>query len=49
MANIPILDLSPEVKELRPQILEAINRVLDKTNFIMGDDVKLLEQEAAAY
>jgi len=49
MANIPILDLSPEVEELRPQILEAINRVLDKTNFIMGDDVKLLEQEAAAY
>jgi len=49
MVNIPILDLAPEVAELRPQILAAVNRILDKTNFIMGEDVKLLEEEVATY
>ncbi|MDL2343005.1 DegT/DnrJ/EryC1/StrS family aminotransferase [Deinococcus sp. MIMF12] len=46
---IPILDLKPEVDELRGEIMAAIGRVLDRTDFIMGEDVHLFEQEVAAY
>lgn len=49
MSNIPILDLAPEITELRPKILEAVNTVLDKTNFIMGEEVKHFEQEVASF
>lgn len=47
--RIPILDLKPEIDELRPQLLAAIERVLDRTDFIMGEDVHLFEKEVAAY
>jgi dTDP-4-amino-4,6-dideoxygalactose transaminase len=47
--RIPILDLKPEIDELRPEIMAAIGRVLDRTDFIMGEDVHLFEQEVAAY
>jgi dTDP-4-amino-4,6-dideoxygalactose transaminase len=47
--QIPILDLRPEIDELRPEIMAAIGRVLDRTDFIMGEDVLLFEQEVAAY
>ncbi|GGR53968.1 aminotransferase [Deinococcus seoulensis] len=47
--QIPILDLSPEIAELRPEILAAIGRVLDRTDFIMGEDVHAFEQEVATY
>lgn len=47
--RIPILDLKPEIDELRPQLLAAIERVLDRTDFIMGEDVYLFEKEVAAY
>ena len=47
--QIPILDLRPEIDELRPEIMAAIGRVLDRTDFIMGEDVILFEQEVAAY
>ncbi|GAA4018284.1 DegT/DnrJ/EryC1/StrS family aminotransferase [Deinococcus rubellus] len=47
--QIPILDLKPEIDELRPEIMAAIGRVLDRTDFIMGEDVHLFEQEVAAY
>ncbi|GGO18967.1 DegT/DnrJ/EryC1/StrS family aminotransferase [Deinococcus humi] len=47
--QIPILDLKPEIDELRPEIMAAIGRVLDRTDFIMGEDVHLFEAEVAAY
>lgn len=46
---IPILDLKPEVGELRHEIMAAIGSVLDRTDFIMGEDVDLFEREVAAY
>lgn len=49
MSSIPILDLAPEIAELRPEILQAVNNVLDKTNFIMGEEVKHFEQEVASF
>lgn len=47
--NIPILDLKPEIQELRSEIHAAIDRVLDRTDFIMGEDVHLFEKEVAQY
>ena len=47
--HIPILDMKPEIDELRPEIMAAIGRVLDRADFIMGEDVLLFEQEIATY
>ncbi|WP_414578349.1 DegT/DnrJ/EryC1/StrS family aminotransferase [Anabaena sp. CCY 9402-a] len=47
--NIPVLDLKPQYNALKTEIQEAIDRVLESGQFIMGPDVKLFEQEVAAY
>jgi dTDP-4-amino-4,6-dideoxygalactose transaminase len=47
--NIPVLDLKPQYDELKAEIQAAISRVLESGQFIMGPDVKLFEQEVAAY
>ncbi|PNW30831.1 UNVERIFIED_CONTAM: erythromycin biosynthesis sensory transduction protein eryC1 [Euhalothece sp. KZN 001] len=47
--NIPILDLKPQYEQIKNEIHAAINRVLESGHFIMGPDVKLFEQEVAAY
>lgn len=49
MKKIPILDLNPQYVSLKAEIHEAIDRVLESGAFIMGPDVKLFEQEVAAY
>ncbi|MGG6309520.1 DegT/DnrJ/EryC1/StrS family aminotransferase [Paenibacillus macerans] len=46
---IPLLDLKREIAELKPQLLQAIEGVLDEAAFIMGGQVKQLEREVAAY
>lgn len=46
---IPILDLSAEVEELWDEVNVAIQRVVRSTQFIMGPDVRLFEQEVATY
>jgi dTDP-4-amino-4,6-dideoxygalactose transaminase len=47
--RIPLLDLSRTHDPLRSELLAAITRVVDSQKFIMGEEVKLLEQEMAAY
>lgn len=47
--KIPVLDLSPQYQNIKEEIQAAIARVLESGQFIMGPDVKLFEQEAAAY
>jgi len=46
---IQILDLSPEIAEIREEISNAINRVIDNTAFIMGPEVKDFEAHVAKY
>lgn len=48
-ANIPFIDLAAQQERLRPQIDEAISRVLDEGAYIMGPDVKRFERELAAF
>ncbi|HAG85630.1 MAG TPA: erythromycin biosynthesis sensory transduction protein eryC1 [Cyanobacteria bacterium UBA12227] len=47
--KIPVLDLKPQYQAIKAEIQDAIARVLDSGQFIMGPDVKLFEQEVATY
>src|SRR5215204_1022393 len=47
--KVPLLDLTEQNNSLRPEIEAAIGRVLDTNAFILGDEVKALENELAAY
>jgi dTDP-4-amino-4,6-dideoxygalactose transaminase len=45
--KIPVLDLKPQYQSLKAEIQAAINRVLESGQFILGEDVRLLEAEVA--
>jgi dTDP-4-amino-4,6-dideoxygalactose transaminase len=47
--TIPILDLKAQYATIRGEIQSAINNILEKQHFILGPEVKTLEQEIAAY
>ncbi len=47
--RVPLLDLSEQNRELRPEIEAAIGRVLDSNGFILGAEVAALEHELAEY
>ena len=47
--TVPLLDLSAQHREIRDEILAEITRVIDSQKFILGDDVKQLEQAIAPY
>lgn len=47
--KVPLLDLSEQNQKLRPEIEAALGRVLDTNAFILGGEVKALEDELAAY
>jgi dTDP-4-amino-4,6-dideoxygalactose transaminase len=46
---IPGLDLSPQYESLKAELREAIERVLESGQFILGPEVKAFEEEAAGY
>lgn len=47
--NIPLIDLAGQHRALREEISAAIQGVLDRGDFILGQDVHKLEEEFAAY
>lgn len=47
--KIPVLDLGPEIAEIRPALDAAWARVLDSRHFILGPEVDAFEKEMAAY
>ncbi len=47
--QVPLLDLKRQHAGLREELRAALERVLDSQQFIMGEDVRLLEAELAAY
>lgn len=47
--QIPLLDLKAQHKQIRDEVLAEIVRVVDSQKFILGEDVKKLEQEIAPY
>jgi dTDP-4-amino-4,6-dideoxygalactose transaminase len=47
--TIPFVDLHSEYREIQPEISLGINRVLEQSAFIMGEDVPLFERAFANY
>jgi len=47
--DIPLVDLKAQYQAIKPEIDEAIQRVLDNTDFIQGEDVKAFEKEFARF
>ena len=47
--KVPLLDLHPPLKDLRDEIVEAVTRVVDSTQYIMGPEIDELEKEIAEY
>lgn len=49
MEHIPLLDLKAQYASIKTEVDGAIKRIVEAQNFIMGEDVKLLEKEVARY
>ena len=47
--KIPMLDLSAQYKEIKPEIDGAVQRVLDSGWFVLGKECEAFEQEFAKY
>ena len=47
--KVPVLDLAPEIAEVRPELDAAWARVLASGHFILGPEVDAFEREMAAY
>src|SRR6266850_2817061 len=47
--KVPLIDLRGQHQFLRPELLEAIERVIDSQQFILGSEVEALEGEIAGY
>jgi dTDP-4-amino-4,6-dideoxygalactose transaminase len=47
--KIPLLDLQAQFQPIRDEVLQAMTRVADAQQFILGEDVEILEQQLAAH
>ena len=47
--KVPLLDLKPQISELREEIIHAVTQVIDSTQFILGPEVNKLEDAVAEY
>jgi dTDP-4-amino-4,6-dideoxygalactose transaminase len=48
-AGVPLCDLAAQYRDLQPQVLAALARVLASGQVILGPEVAALEEEVAAY
>jgi dTDP-4-amino-4,6-dideoxygalactose transaminase len=47
--QIPLLNLEAQYRPIREEILAAVTRVIDSQQFILGEEVRKLEEEIASY
>jgi dTDP-4-amino-4,6-dideoxygalactose transaminase len=47
--KVPMLDLTEQYQTLKPEIMAALEDVMSKTHFILGENVKKLEKDIAEY
>jgi dTDP-4-amino-4,6-dideoxygalactose transaminase len=47
--NVPLLDLQAQYASLRDEVRPAIERVLESQRFVLGDEVRRLENSVAEY
>ncbi len=46
---VPMLDLAPQNAAVKQKVLDGIGALIDRSSFILGDNVRSLETEIAAY
>ncbi|HME37703.1 MAG TPA: DegT/DnrJ/EryC1/StrS family aminotransferase [Steroidobacteraceae bacterium] len=49
MTNVPLLDLRAQFAQIRAEVMPALDRVCASQQFILGENVRALEEEVAAY
>jgi dTDP-4-amino-4,6-dideoxygalactose transaminase len=49
LMNVPLLDLKAQYETIRPEIDEAVQRVMESCRFIGGPEITALEEEIARY
>ena len=49
ISSIPLVDLAAQDRRIRRQVMEALERVLDSTHFILGPEVSRFEEDFARY
>jgi dTDP-4-amino-4,6-dideoxygalactose transaminase len=49
MRPVPMVDLKAQLARIRPEVDAAVARVLESTQFVLGEDCARLEEEFAAY
>jgi dTDP-4-amino-4,6-dideoxygalactose transaminase len=47
--QVPLLDLKPQHEHLREELRACVGRILDSQQFVLGEEVRLLEEEIARY
>jgi dTDP-4-amino-4,6-dideoxygalactose transaminase len=47
--GVPFLDLKAQIQQIKPEVREALDKVLDSCSFVLGEDVRSFEGEFAAY
>src|SRR5436305_14934121 len=47
--QVQLLDLKAQLASIRAEVMEAVTGVIDSQKFILGEEVKRLEQEIATY
>src|SRR5205823_2739690 len=46
---VPFVDLKAQYRSIKPEVRDAIDRVLESQHFVLGPEVRSFEQEFAAY
>lgn len=49
MTQVPLLDLKAQFQQIRAEVMPLIERVCESQHFILGENVRLLEDELARY
>lgn len=47
--SIPLVDLKAQYRAIADEVQEALHRVLERTDFVLGEDLRKFEEEFAAY
>jgi dTDP-4-amino-4,6-dideoxygalactose transaminase len=47
--GVPFVDLKAQHKPIEAEVMAAIGKVISQTNFILGDEVRVFEEQFAAY
>ena len=47
--KVPFIDLKAQYRSIRAEIRQALDRVADSTNFILGEEVERFEKDFAVY